>query len=101
MLIVCDMWLTGTDIPCLHTLYIDKPMEGHNMIQAISRVNRVFRDKPHGLIVDYIGIGDQLREATSQYKGGGGKGDPAPNIEDTARPLFFNELAEIRQLLPL
>ena len=65
MVIVCDMWLTGTDIPCLHTLYVDKPMEGHNMIQAISRVNRVFSDKPHGLIVDYIGIGDALREATA------------------------------------
>ena len=67
IVIVCDMWLTGTDIPCLHTLYVDKPMRGHNMIQAISRVNRVFRDKPHGLIVDYIGIGDELREATNKY----------------------------------
>ena len=74
MVIVCDMWLTGTDIPCLHTLYVDKPMEGHNMIQAISRVNRVFRDKPHGLIVDYIGIGDALREATSHYTQSGGEG---------------------------
>ena len=72
IVIVCDMWLTGTDIPCLHTLYIDKPMRGHNMIQAISRVNRVFRDKPHGLIVDYIGIGDELREATNRYSQGGG-----------------------------
>ena len=60
LVIVCDMWLTGTDIPVLHTLYIDKPMKNHNIIQAISRVNRVFRDKPHGLIVDYIGIGDEL-----------------------------------------
>ena len=67
IVIVCDMWLTGTDIPCLHTLYVDKPMQGHTMIQAISRVNRVFSDKPHGLIVDYIGIGDELREATAKY----------------------------------
>jgi type I restriction enzyme R subunit len=100
LVIVCDMWLTGTDIPCLHTLYVDKPMQGHNMIQAISRVNRVFRDKPHGLIVDYIGIGDELREATAKYTQGGGKGDPAPDIESTARPLFLAELDSIRALLP-
>ncbi|MBL8764307.1 MAG: DEAD/DEAH box helicase family protein, partial [Phycisphaerae bacterium] len=69
MVIVCDMWLTGTDIPCLHTLYVDKPMKGHTMIQAISRVNRVFSDKPHGLIVDYIGIGDELRAAGRPRRG--------------------------------
>ena len=91
IVIVCDMWLTGTDIPCLHTLYVDKPMQGHNMIQAISRVNRVFRDKPHGLIVDYIGIGDELREATAQYTQGGGKGEPAPDIAEAAVPLFLDE----------
>src|SRR3989304_8348503 len=90
IVIVCDMWLTGTDIPCLHTLYIDKPMKGHNMIQAISRVNRVFRDKPHGLIVDYIGIGDELRDATARYTKGGGRGDPAPDVESVARPLFLS-----------
>lgn len=100
IVIVCDMWLTGTDIPCLHTLYIDKPMQGHSVIQAISRVNRIFRDKPHGLVVDYIGIGDELREATNQYTKGGGKGDPAPDIEGAARPLFEQSLAEIRELLP-
>jgi len=100
MVIVCDMWLTGTDIPCLHTLYVDKPMKGHNMIQAISRVNRVFRDKPHGLIVDYIGIGDQLREATAQYTSGGGQGEPAPDVEGTAKPMFLGLLAEIRQVVP-
>ncbi|WP_158620009.1 type I restriction endonuclease subunit R [Corallococcus sicarius] len=100
MVIVCDMWLTGTDIPCLHTLYIDKPMRGHNMIQAISRVNRVFRDKPHGLIVDYIGIGDELREATNRYSKGGGQGEPAPDIEEKARPLFLQCLGDIRKLLP-
>jgi type I restriction enzyme R subunit len=101
MVIVCDMWLTGTDIPCLHTLYIDKPMEGHNMIQAISRVNRVFSDKPHGLIVDYIGIGDALREATSHYtRKGGGQVDVAPGIEEKARPLFLEALQETRSALP-
>ncbi|MEK6676177.1 MAG: type I restriction endonuclease subunit R [Planctomycetota bacterium] len=100
MVIVCDMWLTGTDIPCLHTLYVDKPMQGHSMIQAISRVNRVFRDKPHGLIVDYIGIGDDLREATGKYTGGGGKGEPAPSVEETARPIFMECLDAVRQYLP-
>ena len=82
MVIVCDMWLTGTDIPCLHTLYVDKPMHGHNMIQAISRVNRVFRDKPHGLIVDYIGIGDELREATATYTQAAATASPRPIIEE-------------------
>jgi type I restriction enzyme, R subunit len=100
MVIVCDMWLTGTDIPCLHTLYVDKPMKGHNMIQAISRVNRVFRDKPHGLVVDYIGIGDDLREATNRYTQGGGEGEPAPDIEAEAKPIFFACLGEMRELLP-
>ncbi len=100
IVIVCDMWLTGTNIPCLHTLYIDKPMKGHSMIQAISRVNRVFRDKPHGLIVDYIGVGDQLREATATYTRGGGKGDPSPEVGPAARPEFMRLLGEIRNLLP-
>jgi type I restriction enzyme R subunit len=100
MVIVCDMWLTGTDIPCLHTLYIDKPMEGHNMIQAISRVNRVFRDKPHGLVVDYIGIGDALREATSHYTQGGEDKEVAEGIDEKGRPLFLQALADVRQVLP-
>lgn len=100
IVLVCDMWLTGTDIPCLHTLYVDKPMKGHTVIQAISRVNRVFKDKPHGLVVDYIGIGDELREATDRYTKGGGAGAPAPDVGETARPVFFDALAEIRALLP-
>jgi len=98
--IVRDMWLTGTDIPCLHTLYIDKPMKGHNIIQAISRVNRVFSDKPHGLIVDYIGVGDELREATSKYTKDGGQGDPAPEINGQARMVFFEALDAVRGLMP-
>ncbi len=100
LVIVCDMWLTGTDIPCLHTLYVDKPMTGHNMIQAISRVNRVFSNKPHGLIVDYIGIGDDLREATAKYTSGGGRGEPAPDVSESAKPMFFIYLEAVRQLLP-
>lgn len=67
MVIVVDMWLTGFDAPCMHTLYVDKPMRGHNLMQAIARVNRVFRDKPGGLVVDYIGIADSLKTALTQY----------------------------------
>jgi type I restriction enzyme R subunit len=101
LVIVVDMWLTGTDIPCLHTLYVDKPMRGHTIIQAISRVNRVFRDKPHGLVVDYIGIGDELREATNTYTRDGGRGEPAPDIGEAARPVFLKTLEEIRAFLPV
>lgn len=67
MVIVRDMWLTGTDIPCLHTIYVDKPMRGHGLMQAIARVNRVFRDKPGGLVVDYIGLAENLKVALSHY----------------------------------
>jgi type I restriction enzyme R subunit len=67
LVVVRDMWLTGFDVPALHTLYIDKPMRDHGLLQAIARVNRVFRDKPGGLVVDYIGIGDDLREALPAY----------------------------------
>ncbi|MGL5794742.1 MAG: type I restriction endonuclease subunit R, partial [Waterburya sp.] len=67
LVIVRDMWLTGFDAPCLHTLYVDKPMQGHGLMQAIARVNRVFKDKPGGLIVDYLGIADQLKEALKDY----------------------------------
>ena len=98
LVIVVDMWLTGTDIPCLHTLYMDKPMRGHTIIQAISRVNRVFRDKPHGLVVDYVGIGDELRDATNTYTRDGGRGEPAPDIGDAARPVFLKTLDEIAYL---
>lgn len=68
--VVCDMWLTGFDVPVLHTMYIDKPMKNHGLLQAIARVNRVFRDKPGGLVVDYIGIGEDLREALPGYSAG-------------------------------
>ena len=70
LVIVRDMWLTGFDAPCMHTMYIDKPMQGHGLMQAIARVNRVFRDKPAGLIVDYIGIAQNLKSALSQYSEG-------------------------------
>lgn len=77
LVIVRDMWLTGFDAPSMHTLYIDKPMKGHNLMQAIARVNRVYKDKPGGLVVDYLGIAADLKEALSFYSDAGGKGDPA------------------------
>jgi len=81
IVIVCDMWLTGFDVPCLHTMYVDKPMRGHTLMQAIARVNRIFRDKPGGLIVDYIGIASDLKNALAVYTQSGGKGEPAMDQE--------------------
>jgi type I restriction enzyme R subunit len=74
IVIVRDMWLTGFDAPSLHTMYVDKPMRGHGLMQAIARVNRVFRDKPGGLVVDYLGLADQLRQALATYAESGGTG---------------------------
>ena len=76
IVIVRDMWLTGFDAPCLHTMYADKPMQGHGLMQAIARVNRVFREKPDGLVVDYLGLTDQLKHALANYTESGGQGDP-------------------------
>jgi type I restriction enzyme R subunit len=70
LVIVRDMWLTGFDAPCMHTMYVDKPMRGHGLMQAIARVNRVFRDKPSGLVVDYIGVAQNLKSALGQYSPG-------------------------------
>lgn len=100
IVIVRDMWLTGTDIPCLHTLYVDKPMKGHTLMQAIARVNRIFSNKPGGLVVDFIGISDQLKEATKKYTQGGGAGNPAPNISEEAKEIFSETLSNVRALLP-
>ncbi len=75
LVIVCDMWLTGFDAPCLHTMYIDKPMKGHNLMQAIARINRVYFEKQGGLIVDYLGVAHELKNALSFYSQSGGKGD--------------------------
>ena len=77
IVIVRDMWLTGFDAPCLHTMYVDKPMRGHGLMQAIARVNRVFRDKPGGLVVDYLGLADQLKRALAIYTESGGQGRPS------------------------
>jgi len=103
LVIVRDMWLTGFDAPCLHTLYIDKPMRGHNLMQAIARVNRVFKDKPGGLIVDYLGIATDLKKALSFYSDAGGKGEPTLDLEKAIALMnekfevvqqFFNEQAK-------
>ncbi len=87
IVIVRDMWLTGFDAPSLHTMYVDKPMYGHGLMQAIARVNRVFKDKPGGLIVDYLGLADQLRQALANYTAEGGKGDAAIDQEEAAAIL--------------
>ena len=84
IVIVRDMWLTGFDAPCLHTMYADKPMQGHGLMQAIARVNRVFRDKPGGLVVDYLGLADQLKHALAVYTENGGQGSPSI---DTAQAI--------------
>lgn len=97
LVIVRDMWLTGFDVPCLHTLYIDKLMKRHTLMQAIARVNRVFLDKPGGLVVDYIGIGSALKEALAFYAGSGGKGDPA-ETQQKALELLLERIEVVRQL---
>lgn len=98
LVIVCDMWLTGFNAPCLHTLYIDKPMKGHNLMQAIARVNRVYLDKPGGLIVDYLGIGNDLREALAFYAESGGKGEPTLD-QEAAINLMLTKLEIVEQLM--
>lgn len=88
LVIVRDMWLTGFDVPCLHTMYVDKPMRGHNLMQAIARVNRVFKDKPGGLIVDYIGIACDLKSALATYTASGGQGTPTLDQNDAVATLL-------------
>jgi type I restriction enzyme R subunit len=88
LVIVRDMWLTGFDVPCLHTMYVDKPMRDHNLMQAIARVNRVFRDKEGGLVVDYIGIAAELRRALRTYTESKGKGQPALDAAEALAKLL-------------
>jgi type I restriction enzyme, R subunit len=95
LVIVCDMWLTGFDCPSLHTMYLDKPLAGHNLMQAIARVNRVFGDKPGGVIVDFLGIADQLRDAIQTYTRAGGEGHPVESIQDQAVPLMLRHAEEL------
>jgi type I restriction enzyme R subunit len=93
IVIVRDMWLTGFDAPSLHTMYLDKPMRGHGLMQAIARVNRVFRDKPGGLVVDYLGVADQLRRALADYTEAGGTGKTA--IDQDVAVALFKEKYEV------
>jgi len=88
VVIVRDMWLTGFDAPCLHTMYVDKPMRGHGLMQAIARVNRVFKDKPGGLVVDYLGLADQLKYALANYTQSGGKGKTAIDQEEAVAVML-------------
>jgi type I restriction enzyme R subunit len=92
LVIVRDMWLTGFDAPCMHTMYVDKPMKGHGLMQAIARVNRVFRDKPAGLVVDYIGIAQNLKSALVQYAG---HGSGEVGIDEAAAVQVLMEKYEI------
>jgi len=87
LVIVRDMWLTGFDAPCLHTMYVDKPMRGHNLMQAIARVNRVFKDKPGGLVVDYIGIANELKAALADYTQAHGRGKPTIDAHEALAVL--------------
>ncbi len=98
MVIVRDMWLTGFDAPCVHTLYIDKPMKGHNLMQAIARVNRVFKDKQGGLVVDYIGIGNELKLAMKEYTASQGRGRPTVDAHE-AFSVLLEKMDVLRAML--
>jgi type I restriction enzyme R subunit len=97
LVIVRDMWLTGFDAPCCNTMYIDKPMKGHNLMQAIARVNRVFKNKPGGLVVDYIGIANELKQALKTYTDAKGKGEPAMRAEE-AYAILAEKIDALRGL---
>ncbi|MFG8009358.1 type I restriction endonuclease subunit R [Pseudomonas aeruginosa] len=98
LVIVRDMWLTGFDAPCVHTLYVDKPMKGHNLMQAIARVNRVFKDKQGGLVVDYIGIANELKAALKEYTASKGRGRPTVDAHE-AYAVLEEKLDVLRAML--
>ncbi|WP_423682356.1 MULTISPECIES: type I restriction endonuclease subunit R [unclassified Undibacterium] len=98
LVIVRDMWLTGFDAPCVHTLYVDKPMKGHNLMQAIARVNRVFKDKQGGLVVDYIGIANDLKQALKEYTASNGRGRPTVDAHE-AYSVLEEKLEVLRAML--
>ena len=98
LVIVRDMWLTGFDAPSCHTMYVDKPMKGHNLMQAIARVNRVFKNKPGGLVVDYIGIASELKAALKIYTDAKGKGDPTHNAAE-ALAVLLEKLDMVRGMM--
>jgi type I restriction enzyme R subunit len=92
------MWLTGFDAPCVHTMYVDKPMKGHNLMQAIARVNRVFKDKQGGLVVDYIGIGNELKAAMKEYTASKGRGKPTVDARE-ALSVMLEKLDVLQSML--
>ena len=96
LVIVCDMWLTGFDCPPAHTMYLDKPLAGHNLMQAIARVNRVYGDKPGGLIVDLLGLADQLADALAIYSQAGGTGKAVRQVQDEAVPAMQSAFEKLR-----
>ncbi|MEX2536298.1 MAG: type I restriction endonuclease subunit R [Trueperaceae bacterium] len=96
LVIVCDMWLTGFDCPPAHTMYLDKPLAGHNLMQAIARVNRVYGDKPGGLIVDLLGLADQLADALASYTQAGGTGEAVRKVQDEAVPAMQAAFEKLR-----
>jgi len=96
LVIVCDMWLTGFDCPPAHTMYLDKPLAGHNLMQAIARVNRVYGDKPGGLIVDLLGLADQLADALATYTQAGGTGAAVRDVQDEAVPAMQAAFEKLR-----
>ena len=98
LVIVRDMWLTGFDAPVCHTMYVDKPMQGHNVMQAIARVNRVFKDKPGGLVVDYLGIVGSLKEALKDYTDANGKGEPTVD-DERALDMLLEKMSNVRGLM--
>jgi type I restriction enzyme R subunit len=98
LVIVRDMWLTGFDAPCVHTMYVDKPMRGHSLMQAIARVNRVFRDKQGGLVVDYIGIGNELKAAMKEYTASKGRGKPTVDAHE-ALSVVMEKMDVLRAML--
>ena len=98
LVIVRDMWLTGFDAPCVHTLYVDKPMKGHNLMQAIARVNRVFKGKQGGLVVDYIGIGNELKAAMKEYTASKGRGTPTVDARE-AYSVLMEKLDVLQSML--
>jgi len=97
MVIVCDMWLTGFDVPCAHTLYLDKPIQGHTLMQAIARVNRVFKDKPSGLVVDYLGLAEQLKKAVDRYSGGNEE-QAGGDVARLALPLLLEKFDVVKAM---
>ncbi len=98
LVIVCNMWLTGFDAPCLHTMYIDKPLKGHGLMQAIARINRVYFEKEGGLIVDYLGLATELKKALAFYSQSGGEGELTLD-QDVAVALLLSKLEIVEQIM--